>query len=295
MDDLALIILNYNSAEDTVACVRQLLSFNSNFRIIIVDNHSTDDSYRIIQAAFSEQFYVDILQAPENGGYSAGNNLGMKYAEKDIHVKIIGILNPDIIIPNLEVLTKMKAALISHKRYAIIGGCAINAYHEYNPCFSSWDIPTPVEIVINHCLLNRRMQQGRNFKMLGDKLAQVECVAGCFFLAKLAIMRELGYLDENVFLYNEENILGIKCKKKGYIELIALDQFYIHNHKHDLKRKPWKKMIYGQKKGYDSRRYLCKSYYSVRLLPLLWIVEIMNRMYLFVFYFKNKIKSKNSI
>lgn len=289
MEDLALIILNYNSAGDTIFCVKQLLSFNSNFRIIIVDNQSSDNSYAEIQSTFSEYTCVDILQSSSNRGYSAGNNLGMMHAAKDKKIKIIGILNPDVVIPELKVLIKMKNTLTCNEKYAVIGGIGINANNEYNPNFSFWDIPSSLEIVKDHLLLNNRFSRVRNLRMLEDKIAQVECVAGCFFLAKLSVIQELGFLDENVFLYNEENILGIKCKKKGYMELVALDQFYIHNHKPAIKKKTWKKIVSAQKIGYQSRKYLCKTYYSTWLLPALWIVEALNRIYLLLAYLKNRI------
>ena len=291
MDDLALIVLNYNSAEDTILCVNQLLSFKSSFHIIVVDNFSSDNSYTRLQDTLGGYSFVDLLQAPSNGGYSAGNNLGIRYAVSHYKIKVIGILNPDVFIPNLEVLKSMKAVLMSNDKYAIIGGAALDGRNQYNPNLSSWNIPSSMDLIRNHFILNHRHAQIPSLKIIGDKLAQVECVAGCFFLARLSVMQELGFFDENVFLYNEENILGIKCKKKGYVELVALDQFYIHNHKNSPAQKPsLKKLISASKIGYQSRCYLCKAYYSPKFLPMLWAVEMVNRLYIFLSYIKNRIR-----
>lgn len=291
MDDLALIILNYNSTEDTILCVNQLLSFKSDFHIIIVDNLSPDGSYSKLRTVLEGLPFVDLIQAPSNGGYSSGNNLGIRYAASHYSIKVIGILNPDVYIPSLDILKNMKSALMSNDKYAIIGGSALNGNGDYNPNSSAWSIPSSTDLIRNHFILNQRHTKVQTLKMIGNGLAQAECVVGCFFLARLSVIQELGFLDENVFLYNEENILGIKCKRKGYMELVALDQFYIHNHKeHSVQKLSLKKLISASKIGYQSRQYLCKTYYSPRLLPLLWMVEMGNRMYLFLSYIKNRIK-----
>ena len=281
LENLALIILNYNSCDDTLRCVRKLLSFKRDFHIIVVDNMSSDDSYERLTKQLGGRKNVDLIESGRNGGYSFGNNLGMKYAIENYDVKILGILNPDVIIPKIDVLTEMKNALESDPSYGIIGGSMIGADHRYNSALSGWDVPTPFSIVWGHFLLSHVKNKKSGMRMVHYKLAQVGCVTGCFFLAKTHVMQELGFFDENIFLYNEEDILGLKCKRAGYKEVIALDQFYIHNHKYKTNEIiPLKRKIALKKEGYRSRKYICKTYFSARLLPLLWCTEMMNRVYL---------------
>ena len=40
----AIIVLNWNGADDTLACLQSLVKANGNFSICVVDNGSTDDS-----------------------------------------------------------------------------------------------------------------------------------------------------------------------------------------------------------------------------------------------------------
>ena len=51
---------------------------------------------------------------------------------------------------------------------------------------------------------------------------KVECIAGSFFVIKFDIFKEIGYFDENVFLFYEEDIIGSKLKEKGY-EIYSLN------------------------------------------------------------------------
>lgn len=62
INDLALIILNYNSADDTITCVRKLMEFEEPYHIIVVDNQSTDDSLMKITAAVGIYKNTDIIK-----------------------------------------------------------------------------------------------------------------------------------------------------------------------------------------------------------------------------------------
>lgn len=287
---IALVVLNYNSAEDTIKCVERLVSFNKGYQIIVVDNCSTDNSAEKIKSNLEKIKNVDIIYSETNKGYSVGNNIGIKYAISKYNSEIVGILNPDVIIPKAQVIDKICTALMSCEKYAIAGGVTINAENQYDIKSSCWNVPSPQNVISDHFLMKKRKDSNSKLKMLGDNIAETECIAGCFFLAKTKIIEKLGFLDENVFLYNEENILGIKCKKNGYKEIIVLDQFYIHNHEYKRKDKiSLKNKLNKTKAGYESRKYMCKVYYNKKLLPLLAFVELINKIYLIICHIKNGI------
>ena len=288
MHNVALIILNYCSFNDCVTCVDQLLLFESGSHIIIVDNQSPDSSYERLKEKYNAAS-VDVLQTTENRGYSAGNNFGIQFAVEKYHVDTVGVLNPDVFIPDADLIPGLLTKLYSDDSYAIIGACVINASGVYDPNASAWNIPSRRELWRGHCLVKRKKVSPK-WSIVAPKLAQVECVAGCFFLAKVAHLSKIGYLDENTFLYNEENILGIKCKQEGFKEVLALDQFYYHNHRKKKELKvSFRKKVQATKNSYLSRRYMCKTYYQSRGLFKLWLAERINRIYLAGAYFKNKL------
>ena len=284
LSDLSLVVLNYQCEADTLFCVERLLSFGSDFHIIVVDNQSPDGSYERLKAQLGGRPCVDVLQSERNGGYSYGNNYGMRYAIEHYGSTVLGILNPDVILPRLDVLSVMKERLESDPTFAVIGGACITSYGTYNPNLFGWSIPTGRELLRQHfCIrgVSNRNTLVREFDMIGESTARIGCIQGCYYLMKTSVMQEIGFLDESVFMYHEENILGIRIRRAGYKEVLALDQFYVHNHKKVVHRRmPFKKKLASSKATYESLKYLLRTYYSPTLLPLLWCVEMLNRLYL---------------
>lgn len=291
MDELALIILNYNSFEDTLKCVKQLQSFNETFKIIIVDNKSTDESFQMLKKEKIENENTILIETDKNGGYSYGNNYGVKYAEKIFKLKTIAILNPDVIIPNVSILKKMYKYLYEDEKYAMIGGIPIEA-GRISISSAGWEIPSYKKVVLDRSLFVGSLFKSRSdLYMINDHLAKIECLVGCFFMIKLDVFKKINYFDEGVFLYNEENILGIKVKKEGYQGVIAPRLLYYHNH--DFSKESQNLSLMNKMKKlkirYISRRYLIKKYYKRYLVPFLFFIEGSNALKISLGHLKNKI------
>ena len=74
--NLDVCILNYNDFETTQKLVEKMRRFSIIDHIVVVDNHSTDDSYD--KLCLLEDEMVIVIQTPKNGGYGYGNNLCKK-------------------------------------------------------------------------------------------------------------------------------------------------------------------------------------------------------------------------
>lgn len=277
---LAIIVLNYKNYNDTIDCVDKLLEIGVNADIVIVDNASPNEAYRILREKYEECNNVSIIASEQNGGYSAGNNYGVRYALDKFKSDTIAIMNPDIIVPDASVIERLYSKLYSNDEYGIIGGVAItNNKFDINRC--CWNIPKGIDTVITHFIKSKNQRGSYDYKWLNNGLIQTECIAGCFFMIKADVFCELGLFDENVFLYNEENILGIKLKKRGLKAVVSLEDFYYHNHDYgNNEDKGFINKVLATKNTFESRRYMCKKYYSSLLLPLLYAVEGVNRIYL---------------
>lgn len=90
-----IILLNYNGWKDTVECVKSLAVIKgTDTHIVVVDNCSTDDSVEKLKAELPDE--VTLLQADENNGFSAGNNIGIRYALKN-QADYVLLLNNDTV------------------------------------------------------------------------------------------------------------------------------------------------------------------------------------------------------
>lgn len=73
-----IILVNYNSCEDTIECVKSLERITyENYKIVIVDNNSNDDSVNNLNKELNACI---LIQSKENLGFAGGNNIGIKYA-----------------------------------------------------------------------------------------------------------------------------------------------------------------------------------------------------------------------
>ena len=93
-----IIILNWDGRDLTLDCLKSLSKINyDNYKILVVDNGSSDDSVSTIQKKYPN---VKILQLEKNIGYAAGNNEGFEHV-KNQNPELVIILNNDTTVdPN---------------------------------------------------------------------------------------------------------------------------------------------------------------------------------------------------
>lgn len=290
MNNIALIILNYNSSQLTKRLSKHLLEFGKGLHIIVVDNCSTDESYRILYDSFRNTPNVDVIKTESNRGYSAGNNFGFKYAINKYGVDTVGVMNPDVWIKDCSVIENLYEKLHHDEKYAVIGGATLNADGEFHNGAVGWNIPGNKELITNFLTNNGKLTSEPQFETIEKNLVKVDCVVGCFFLIKTSVLKQIGFLDENVFLYNEENLLGIKCKEHGLIEVVAIDQFYFHNHNYaSLRTESLHAKFRRLNAMYQSRKYLCDKYYPRYLRFFLLAANIENHCLAILSYIKHRI------
>lgn len=94
-DQVEVVIVNWERPEDTIQCIRSVLeSKYPNFKILVVDNGSSDDSIKKISQACDQ---ITLIALPDNIGFAGGYNVGIEKAlENGAH--FIFLLNNDTVI-----------------------------------------------------------------------------------------------------------------------------------------------------------------------------------------------------
>jgi GT2 family glycosyltransferase len=105
--ELAIIILNWNAADDTIRCIRRITPWQRlRPTIWVVDNASTDDSTRAIERECPE---VHLIHNSANLGFAGGNNRGIMQALSSATEGMpILLLNNDAWIEETDVITLLE-------------------------------------------------------------------------------------------------------------------------------------------------------------------------------------------
>lgn len=223
---LGIVILNYKTYNETLRCVKtiQATVTTTDYKIIVVDNASPNDSFNILSKEYEENEKVICYLASENNGFSAGNNIGAKIAiENDCDALLF--CNSDIEYYNntIDVLYKF---INDNKDVAIAAPLIVNddgsIRNEVRKRigFYTW---------ICHTKPYFKQLLGKNSdkKVYDTKFdyktekKYIGVPPGCCFIVRAETFLSLGGLDENVFLYFEEDILCEKIYKKGLLVAIV--------------------------------------------------------------------------
>jgi len=200
---ISVIIVNYNVKdflEQALISLKRALKDISS-QIIVVDNASIDGSVQMLKERFPD---VKLIENPENAGFSAGNNIGLDHADGDFIV----LLNPDTVVQEdtfsrlLEFFDKTPdASAATCKILNPDGTFSIDCRHS---------VPSPAAAFWKLTGLSRLFPKSKIFGRYNltyldvDETYQVEAVSGSFMMMRTEIVKKVGRLDEDFFMYCED-------------------------------------------------------------------------------------------
>jgi len=265
LENLAVLILNYNSSSLTISNADNMLQFGKGLNVVIVDNCSTDDSVAKFESHFKDAKNVFICKNNSNSGYAAGNNCGIKFIREHLpYADAILITNPDIFVPCTEVLESMYSEIFNNKK---IGAVTVQTIYngrirEPNEC--AWRHHSVSRLLMmSSVLFGRKVTHARykEFDIQEREYSVVDVVQGCFFMCRVDALLDINGFDENTFLYAEEQILAKRFNRKGYYNAVLPKYFIYHNHREkDKQLKNYATKVEDMRHYFDSEKYYIREY-----------------------------------
>ncbi|HEY6879188.1 MAG TPA: glycosyltransferase family 2 protein, partial [Polyangiales bacterium] len=206
--DVAVIIVNYRSAELTLRALASLAEERKNpalkLRAVVVENDSGDAArLREGMAPFAD--FAELEVSPVNGGFGAGNNRGMRRVLRSGHrPDAFHFLNPDTVVHPGAVLSLVRF-LHEHPRAGAVGSRFEHA--DGTPWPIAFRFPTPwgeLEGSAQLGILTRWLGQHSVARELGEQPEQVDWLSGASMMMRRECLEQVGGFDETYFLYFEE-------------------------------------------------------------------------------------------
>lgn len=269
MKNVAVVILNYNTFDDTVVCVDSIKKFTKRvpYKIYIVDNASLDKSGEQLSAKYEDDSEVVVLKSEVNKGFSGGNNVGIHAALKEGY-EYVYLLNSDIILKN-DAFAQMQEAFESNNDFAIVGPSIVNSLGEYVQ-FARRGVTLATYFMgrgLFYKLCPRLVKGLRYYEYSRDEdFAFDGMLNGCCFGMKADFIRENNCLDENIFMYYEEDILAHIIHRAGKRAVIASKAKIIHNEGVATKKSSVDRLLFTRFYRWTSVLYVLKNYANANTL-----------------------------
>jgi GT2 family glycosyltransferase len=228
---VAIIVLNWNRKDDTVACLKsigRLSTFGYDLSVIVVDNASTDGSLEEFSKITNLEFRV--IENEQNIGFAAGNNVGIK-AAMDLGADFIMILNNDTLVDRGLVVSLLKAA----DKYKDVGIFAPKIYFAPGYEFQKDRYP---KFVLGKVIwfaggtIDWPNMLGSNFGVDDvdrgqyDQEREVDFATGACMFIRRKVIEKVGVFDEKYGLYLEDADLSQRAKKENF-KIIFVPNAYL--------------------------------------------------------------------
>ncbi len=211
--DVSFILVSYNTEKLTKDCITSIYEKTSgiSFDIWVVDNNSSDDTCNMIKREFPN---VNLVENKENIGFGCANNIAMKKSK----AKYLFLLNTDTVLIN----NAAKILFDYMENNPNTGASGGNLYNINNENVHSYGYFQTLKSKLIRTLHLGNFFPDEKIKIEDkgenkeNELKEVDIIVGADLFLRKSILEEVGYFDEDFFLYDEESELQFRIKKAGY-------------------------------------------------------------------------------
>ncbi len=221
--------------------------------IIVVDNASRDGSADMVRTEFPG---VRLIANAENLGFARANNQGIRASQG----RYVVLLNSDTLVPP-GALAALVAFMDAHPDAGAVGPRLLRPDGTAQPYAFGGD-PTPRYLLargVNRLIFRRPLHDWAT-----DAVQQVDWVSGACLMVRREAMDQAGLLDENIFMYFEDNDWCLRIRGAGWKVYYNPQAAITHIGGQSLAQNPAARRAYG-----ESLQYFYAKHYGPRALALL--------------------------
>lgn len=208
-----IIILNWQGADDTIACLKSLGNIKTDgFKVIVCDNNSRDDSWIKLESYARGQTKLDLslIQTGANLGFAGGNNVGLQIALTDPEMEFVWLLNNDTEVDS-NALYELINYMVANPRVGICGSTLLymdrpELIQAVGGFYNAW-LGTS-----RHALSHQTYSPTLCNCVDPD---QFDYVVGASMFVRRSVLEQIGLLSEEYFLYCEEIDWATRMKRQS--------------------------------------------------------------------------------
>lgn len=256
-----IVILNWNRKADILECINSLIQIDyPNFKIVVIDNGSTDGSVEALQLQYPT---LELVVNEANLGVSAGRNVGIKYALSR-KADYVAFLDNDTVVDQrfLSELVKVgeadsQAGILAPKIY------------------NYWDTQKIASAGSKKCIFPpghiKQIGMGKEDSAIYNRQKEVDYATGCTLLIKKKVFADVGLFDP-VFIYGWDDYDFSERTQKGNYKIIYVPSAMLwHKVKSTKETQSVKWYRMGRANVYFFRKHVPLTYLALPIYGL-WIV-----------------------
>ena len=229
---LLTVVLNYRTPDMTIKSVAAALRETAGIpgEVVIVDNNSGDGSYEQLTAHVAAQNWpVRVIQSGRNGGFGAGNNVGIRAGLSDgSKPTYVYILNSDA-FPDPGSIKRLYDTLEQDPKIGFAGSYIHGP--EGDPHITAFRFPSiggEIEGAARFGPISRLLKNKRVPLDLPTQTQPVDWLAGASLMMRQSVLDDIGLFDETFFLYFEETDLCLRAARAGWPTVYVRDSEVTH-------------------------------------------------------------------
>lgn len=217
----AIIILNWNGADDTLACLDSLAKAEGDFCIYVVDNGSTDNSLARIQAWMDGHAEVEVRLVPldANYGFARGNNKGLEVARLDTPDSFLLLNNDTEVCPDF--LVQLESFSRKHPECRVLTP-KINFFYDKQKV---WNCGGKLSFGFR-----KYYYAGQPHSAVREtEYIPISFITGCALYFYPELLDEQGHLLTERFFFGEEDFeFSLRMKEQGISMACVIDSLIYH-------------------------------------------------------------------